>query len=97
MSIFPAWDGGGTIKIDPYIEAEGEALAMPNAATIEALKDFLDPEPAEGKGAGVAPIGHSVTVEEPVFDVWTIAAQVRLKPGQTEISQRKTRTRRRRM
>ena len=87
VSIFPAWDGGGTIKIVPYIEAEGEALAMPNAATIDALKEFLDPEPAEGKGAGVAPIGHSVTVEAPVFEVWTIAAQVRLKPGQTEISQ----------
>ena len=26
VSIFPAWDGGGTTKIVPYIEAEGGSV-----------------------------------------------------------------------
>lgn len=86
-AIFPAWDGGGTIKIVPYIESEESALDAPTAETIAALKEYMDPEPAEGKGAGVAPIGHKVTVETPTFEPWTIGALVQTRAGTTEITE----------
>ncbi|MBQ8036905.1 MAG: baseplate J/gp47 family protein [Proteobacteria bacterium] len=85
-AIFPAWSGGGTIKIVPYIETEDSALEAPTAETLEALKAYLDPEPAEGKGAGVAPIGHAVTIEAPTFEPWEIEAVIRLRRGEEEIA-----------
>lgn len=85
-AIFPAWNGGGTIKIVPYIETEDSALEAPTAETLAALKAYLDPEPAEGKGAGVAPIGHAVTIEAPTFEPWEIEAVIRLRRGEEEIA-----------
>lgn len=85
-AIFPAWDGGGTIKIVPYIESEDGGLDAPTAETLAALKNYLDPEPLDGKGAGVAPIGHAVTIEAPTFEDWTIEAVVRTRAGVTEIT-----------
>ena len=85
-AIFPAWDGGGTVKIVPYSETEGSALDAPTAETLAALKTYLDPEPLDGKGAGVAPIGHAVTVEAPTFEAWTVEAVVRTRAGIMEIT-----------
>ena len=85
-AIFPAWNGGGTIKIVPYIETEDSLLDAPTAETMAALKAYLDPEPMEGKGAGVAPIGHAVTVEAPTLEAWRIDAVVRTRAGVAEIT-----------
>ena len=86
-AIFPAWDGGGTVKIVPYISTEQSVIDAPTPETLEALKEYLDPEPLEGKGAGVAPIGHKVTIEAPTFEQWSIEAVVRTRAGVTEISE----------
>lgn len=86
-SIFPAWRGGGTIKIVPFVDGDGEALAAPSTGTLEALKAYLDPEPDDGKGAGVAPVGHQVTIEAPEFLDWEITAKVTPKTGETEITE----------
>lgn len=86
-AIFPAWNGGGTVKIVPYIETEESALDSPTAETIAALKDFIDPEPAEGQGAGLAPVGHAVTIEAPTFEVWDIEAVIRLRRGEEDIAE----------
>lgn len=87
VSFFPVWNGGGTIKIIPFIETDQDALAAPSESTLAALKMYLDPEDDEGKGAGVAPIGHAITIEAPIFEEWEISAAVRLKKGQTEMSE----------
>lgn len=86
MAFFPTWNGGGTIKIIPYIETEQDALDTPTAETLEALKVYLDPEP-EGAGAGVVPVGHSITIEAPTFDALYIEADVKTWPNQTEIKE----------
>jgi uncharacterized phage protein gp47/JayE len=85
-SIFPVWNGGGTIKIVPYIETEESVLESPTAETLTALKSYLDPEPNDGKGAGIAPIGHAITIEAPTFEDWNIEAIVKTRPGIESIS-----------
>lgn len=87
ISFFPAWNGGGTIKIIPFVEDATGALTMPSSSIMEALKEYLDPEPEDGKGAGIAPIGHRVTIESPNFLDWDISAKVMLKAGENEISE----------
>lgn len=61
--IFPAWNGGGTVKIVPTIKTEEGAYMPADAAAAAALKAWLDPEPVTGDGAGMAPVGHKVTVD----------------------------------
>ena len=61
--IFPAWNGGATVKIVPTIQTNDGAYMPTDATAAAALKAWLDPEPVTGKGAGMAPVGHKVTVE----------------------------------
>lgn len=61
--IFPAWNGGGTVKIVPTIKTDEGAYMPTDAAAAAALKAWLDPEPVTGQGAGMAPVGHKVTVD----------------------------------
>lgn len=59
VKVFPVWDGGGTVKI-VLIDSEYDA---PSEELVSRVKEALDPEGYEGEGYGIAPIGHSVTVE----------------------------------
>lgn len=59
VKVYPAWDGGGTVKL-VIINSE---YAVPSLELIQSVKDVMDPAPGEGKGYGMAPIGHLVTVE----------------------------------
>lgn len=52
------WRGAGTVKI-AITTAENTA---PTEELINAVKEALDPTDYEGKGKGLAPIGHIVTV-----------------------------------
>lgn len=70
VKVFPAWDGGGTVKL-VIITSE---YKPPSAELVQNVKDAVDPEPNQGKGYGLAPIGHVVTVEaarEAVISVQT--------------------------
>lgn len=87
MEIFPAWNGGGTVKIIPFIENDGLTYAKPDNTIINNLKAYLDPIDNAGKGAGVVPIGHRVTVEPINNAYWYIHCVVRLRDGQTVISE----------
>lgn len=59
VKVYPAWNGGGTVKL-VIINSEYEA---PSAELLQIVKDTIDPGENEGKGYGLAPIGHLVTVE----------------------------------
>lgn len=59
VKVYPAWDGGGTVKL-VIINSDYE---VPSYELIRTVKDVVDPEPDTGKGYGLAPIGHVVTVE----------------------------------
>lgn len=56
--IFPVWNGGGTVKV-VIINSDFD---IPSLELIEEVQTILDPEQNQGKGLGIAPIGHVVTV-----------------------------------
>lgn len=59
VRVVPVWKGGGTVLIQ-ILDSE---YNVPSAELIERVQNFIDPDPA--MGAGLAPIGHSVTVGAP--------------------------------
>lgn len=59
LRVYPVWNGGGTVKV-VIINSE---YNEPSASLIEDVQTALDPVVNAGKGLGIAPIGHTVTVE----------------------------------
>ena len=68
VKVEPAWDGAGTVKII-ILDASYQAALTDNPSAedyltghplIVAVQEAVDPK--QGEGAGVAPIGHKVTV-----------------------------------
>ena len=59
VKVTPVWNGGGTVKLTIIDSTFG----VPSEELIEKVKNTVDPYPYEGLGYGVAPIGHTVTVE----------------------------------
>ena len=60
--IFPAWEGGGTVKIVPTIKTSDGSYLPADSAAVNALKEWLDPAVISGRGGDMAPVGHCVTV-----------------------------------
>ncbi len=58
VKVYPVWSGGGTVKL-VILSSEYQA---PGAALVRAVQEAVDPLPDSGKGYGIAPIGHHVTV-----------------------------------
>ena len=59
VKVYPVWNGGGTVKL-VIINSEFE---VPTPEMITTVQTAVDPVTNSGKGVGVAPIGHTVTVE----------------------------------
>lgn len=53
------WDGGGTVKV-VFITSEYKS---PDTKFVQRVQTMLDPEVNQGTGEGIAPVGHTVTVE----------------------------------
>ena len=87
MMIFPAsrYLGGGTVLIRPTMESS-ESYLPADQNVCDRLKAFLDPQNAQGLGAGIVPVGHRVTVQAPDLDTWDLVVKVRLHQGETDIS-----------
>lgn len=58
VRVLPVWNGGGTVKVI-FTDSTGGA---PSEELVEEVQTALDPEVNQGKGLGIAPIGHVVTV-----------------------------------
>lgn len=56
--VFPAWDGGGTVKL-AILDA---TYRKPSDTLVELVQEEIDPLSSTGTGVGLAPIGHKVTV-----------------------------------
>ena len=56
--VFPAWNGGGTVKI-VILDSNYRA---PTSTLVSTVQEELDPTSDSGKGIGLAAIGHVVTV-----------------------------------
>lgn len=59
VKIYPVWNGGGTVKL-VVVNSEYQ---KPAKELIEEIQTKFDPVENQGKGLGLAPIGHVVTVE----------------------------------
>lgn len=72
VQIYPAWQGGGTVKLvilDNDLNPAVDTL-------LNEVKTTIDPPEESGLGYGLAPIGHQVTVVRPkIFDI-TITSNV---------------------
>lgn len=77
VKVYPAWDGGGTVKL-VIINSE---YAVPSAELVQSVKDAIDPKPNEGKGYGLAPIGHMVTVEAAETTAISITTTIMYQTG----------------
>lgn len=58
VKVFPIWQGGGTVKV----VITGSDGLTPSSKLIDDVQTALDPVKNHGKGVGIAPIGHTVTV-----------------------------------
>lgn len=58
VKVYPVWNGGGTVKL-VLINSSYDA---PSTELINQTQEKIDPIQNKGKGLGVAPIGHIVTV-----------------------------------
>jgi uncharacterized phage protein gp47/JayE len=59
IKVYPIWNGGGTVKLVIL----NSQFQIPSTTLIEAVQTAVDPIPNQGFGLGIAPIGHTVTVE----------------------------------
>ena len=58
VKVYPVWQGGGTVKL-VIITSD---YTVPSSELVELVQTTMDPEPNQGEGLGLAPIGHTVTV-----------------------------------
>lgn len=59
VRVYPVWNGGGSVKL-VIINSAWEA---PSVELVQIVQTAVDPEIKQGTGNGIAPIGHTVTVE----------------------------------
>lgn len=59
VKVYPAWQGGGTVRL-AFMTSE---YKVPTAEFVDQVQTLVDPIPNQGKGLGIAPIGHIVTVQ----------------------------------
>lgn len=60
VKVEPIWNGGGTVKI-VFLDSE---YSIPTMELVDKVQTTLDPVPNQGKGLGLAPVGHVVTVKD---------------------------------
>lgn len=78
--VYPTWNGGGTVKIS-IIDS---SFNVPSSTLVEAVQQTIDPhynDEYAGKGLGMAPIGHVVTVVGGTEFKVDIEADVEYKQG----------------
>lgn len=91
VRVIPIWNGEGTVKlILMSTDVKNPTVAGSKIAEIE---EDIDPKGNKGKGYGLAPIGHTVTVESVTVEEINVSLKVKLSSGsdvETTKSQIKT-------
>lgn len=77
VKVYPAWEGGGTVKL-VIVNSE---YGVPSGELLQAVKDVMDPGENAGKGYGLAPIGHLVTVEGARENAVAISTAIAYRAG----------------
>lgn len=79
VKVFPVWNGGGTVKI-VFLDSDHN---IPTTELVNKVQTVLDPVQNQGKGLGLAPVGHIVTVKGSKNVEITISTKLILKRGTT--------------
>lgn len=77
LQVYPTWNGGGTVKCSIL----GADLLPASATLVQKVQDAIDPQPNQGLGLGLAPIGAQVTVVAPTSVDVDVGATVTLATG----------------
>lgn len=77
VKVYPAWSGGGTVRL-VIINSE---YISPTAALLADVQTAVDPVQKQGAGLGIAPIGHVVTVVGVIPIPVNIQAAITCQPG----------------
>lgn len=73
--VYPAYKGGGTVLIS-IVDSTRNVVSTDFINTIQNIVD-----PVSGKGFGIAPIGHYVTITTPVASTVNISFSIKLAEG----------------
>ena len=79
VKVTPIWNGGGTVKLT-IIDSD---FNCPTVELINNIQTIMDPEQNQGKGDGIAPIGHVVTVVSVEELITNIESEIAFKEGYT--------------
>ncbi|GAA3410386.1 baseplate J/gp47 family protein [Paenibacillus hodogayensis] len=79
VKVFPAWQGGGTVKCT-IIASD---FTVPSAPLLAEVQSWIDPVASSGMGMGQAPIGHRVTIAGVQADAVQVETTVVLAAGMT--------------
>lgn len=75
VKVFPAWQNGGSVLLS-VVDPEFNPISNEFA---ELLKERIDPDDDSGKGIGMAPIGHTVTITTPVETNLDVSLTVKIE------------------
>lgn len=78
VKVIPIWNGGGTVKL----VITDSAYKKPSDEFLREVKRIIDPVEHEGKGFGLAPIDHVVTIVGPTERSVDIALNLVYEDGQ---------------
>lgn len=77
VKVYPVWQGGGTTKLVIINSIYG----VPSSELVNNVQEIIDPIQNQGKGLGIAPIGHTVTVEGVTSTHINISAEIVYQRG----------------
>lgn len=73
------WNGGGTVRL----VITTSSFTVPDASFVNSVQTAIDPLQNQGAGYGIAPIGHTVTVEGVIATEVDVSVDVTLQAGYT--------------
>lgn len=77
VKVYPVWNGGGTVKV-VFSTSDNKPPAAEKVAEVQTA---IDPVTNAGKGIGIAPIGHRVTVAGAAWKDVSISMKVTVSSG----------------
>jgi len=77
VKVYPTWNGGGTVRL----AIVASDYSVPVSDLIDSVQTAIDPTENQGKGVGIAPIGHVVTVTGVTTETVDIVTEVTYQEG----------------
>lgn len=77
VKVTPNWKGAGTVKLTIISSDYG----VPSSELIQQVQEKIDPQGQSGKGYGIAPIGHVVTVDGVTSQAVNIQTNIAYQSG----------------